>query len=55
MARIELRGIAHAYVAAPASEQDYALRPLELVWEDGGAYALLGYVAMLSALVTLHP
>ncbi|MFY0564111.1 ABC transporter ATP-binding protein [Archangium lansingense] len=42
MARIELRGIAHAYVAAPASEQDYALRPLELVWEDGGAYALLG-------------
>jgi glycerol transport system ATP-binding protein len=42
MARIELRGIAHAYVSAPASEQDYALRPLELVWEDGGAYALLG-------------
>ena len=42
MARIELRGIAHAYVPAPASEQDYALRPLELVWEDGGAYALLG-------------
>ncbi|MCY1074433.1 ABC transporter ATP-binding protein [Archangium lansingense] len=42
MARIELRSIAHAYVAVPASEQDYALRPLELVWEDGGAYALLG-------------
>jgi len=42
MARIELRGIAHAYVPAPVSEQDYALRPLELVWEDGGAYALLG-------------
>ncbi len=42
MARIELRGIAHAYVPSPASEKDYALRPLELVWEDGGAYALLG-------------
>jgi glycerol transport system ATP-binding protein len=42
MARIELRGIAHAYQAAPGSEEDFALRPLELVWEDGGAYALLG-------------
>ncbi|MFL5353867.1 ABC transporter ATP-binding protein [Archangium sp.] len=42
MARIELRGIAHAYGPAPESEQDYALRPLELVWEAGGAYALLG-------------
>jgi glycerol transport system ATP-binding protein len=42
MARIEFHGVAHSYVAAPASEQDYALRPLELVWEDGGAYALLG-------------
>jgi glycerol transport system ATP-binding protein len=42
MARIELRGIAHAYVPSPASDKDYALRPLELVWEAGGAYALLG-------------
>jgi glycerol transport system ATP-binding protein len=42
MARIELRGIAHAYVPVPMSEKDYALRPLELVWEGGGAYALLG-------------
>ena len=42
MARIELRGVAHAYGPAPTSESDYALRPLELVWEDGGAYALLG-------------
>ena len=42
MARIELRGVAHAYGPPPASEEGYALRPLELVWEDGGAYALLG-------------
>lgn len=42
MARIEFHGVAHSYVASPASEQDYALRPLELVWENGGAYALLG-------------
>jgi glycerol transport system ATP-binding protein len=42
MARIELCGVAHAYVPSPVSDKDYALRPLELVWEDGGAYALLG-------------
>jgi glycerol transport system ATP-binding protein len=42
MARIELRGVGHSYVAAPASDKDWALRPLELVWQDGGAYALLG-------------
>ncbi|WP_394821905.1 ABC transporter ATP-binding protein [Pendulispora albinea] len=37
MARIELRGISHTYAGgAPA------LKPLDLVWEDGGAYALLG-------------
>ncbi|ATB35925.1 glycerol-3-phosphate ABC transporter ATP-binding protein UgpC [Cystobacter fuscus] len=42
MARIELRGVAHAYRPSPTTDADYALRPLELVWEDGGAYALLG-------------
>jgi len=42
MARIELRQIAHSYASSPASEGDYALKPLDLVWEDGGAYALLG-------------
>ena len=42
MARIELRGVAHAYGPSPTSDKDWALRPLELVWEDGGAYALLG-------------
>jgi glycerol transport system ATP-binding protein len=42
MARIELRGVAHAYGPSPVSDKDYALRPLELTWQDGGAYALLG-------------
>jgi glycerol transport system ATP-binding protein len=42
MARIELQGIAHSYRPAPAGPEDYALRSLDLVWEDGGAYALLG-------------
>jgi glycerol transport system ATP-binding protein len=42
MARIELRGVAHAYVPEPSSDKDWAVRPLELTWQDGGAYALLG-------------
>ncbi len=42
MARIELRGVAHAYGPEPTLEKDWAVRPMELTWEDGGAYALLG-------------
>jgi len=41
MARITLDGIAHAYARQPR-EQDYALKPLQHVWEQGVAYALLG-------------
>lgn len=42
MARIELDGLAHAYVPHPQQPQDYALRPMTMTWQDGGAYALLG-------------
>src|SRR5664279_4281719 len=42
MARITLDGIAHAYGGKARSEQDYALKPLRHVWEQGMAYALLG-------------
>ena len=42
MARIELVDLAHSYLARPATPDDYALRPMNHVWEDGGAYALLG-------------
>ncbi len=42
MARIELENIAHSYRANPKSEDDYALKKVQTVWEDGGAYALLG-------------
>ena len=42
MARIELSGLAHAYGPDPRRDEDYALQPLDMVWEDGGAYALLG-------------
>jgi glycerol transport system ATP-binding protein len=42
MARIDLRNLAHAYGANPKEPRDYALKPLNHTWEDGGAYALLG-------------
>ena len=42
MARIELREVQHSYLDRPSKPEDYALRPLQHVWEDGGAYALLG-------------
>ena len=42
MARIELAGIAHSYKPNPTQPSDYALRPMEMTWQDGGAYALLG-------------
>lgn len=42
MAKIELRNLAHSYGGNPTAPEDYALRPMDHVWEDGGAYALLG-------------
>jgi len=42
MARLEIRGVAHSYRRDPQSDADYALKPLDLVWEAAGAYALLG-------------
>ena len=41
MARIDL-DLAHAYRANPQRDEDYALLPLKMRFEDGGAYALLG-------------
>ena len=41
MARIEL-DLAHAYKPNPKQDSDYALLPLKMAFEDGGAYALLG-------------
>ncbi len=41
MAKIELKGIGHAYTSIDG-EPDYALFPMDLTWEDGGTYALLG-------------
>ncbi|HEV7915220.1 MAG TPA: ABC transporter ATP-binding protein [Albitalea sp.] len=41
MARIDL-DLAHAYKPNPRQDEDYALLPLKMSFEDGGAYALLG-------------
>ena len=41
VARIDL-DLAHAYTADPQRDEDYALLPLQMRFEDGGAYALLG-------------
>ena len=42
MARITLENLRHSYSANPKSPEDYALKQLDVSWEDGGAYALLG-------------
>jgi glycerol transport system ATP-binding protein len=42
MAKITLDRLRHSYNANPASPADYALKEINLDWQDGGAYALLG-------------
>ena len=42
MARITLDHLAHAYNADPRTAEDYALKEINHVWSQGGAYALLG-------------
>ncbi len=42
MARITLDKLRHSYMAQPKATADYALKQLDLTWDDGGAYALLG-------------
>src|SRR4051794_24899358 len=42
MAKILLEKLAHSYNSRPAGEKDYALRQIDMAWEQGGAYALLG-------------
>ena len=41
MARIDL-DLAHSYKPDPQADSDYALLPLKMSFDDGGAYALLG-------------
>ncbi|NRG17481.1 ABC transporter ATP-binding protein [Rhizobiales bacterium] len=42
MAKITLENLGHSYMENPQSEADWALKKLNIDWDDGGAYALLG-------------
>ena len=42
MAEITLSSLAHTYETNPSSPEDYAIRKMDHVWHQGGAYALLG-------------
>ena len=42
MTQITLENLAHSYLPQPAGPEDWALKPMTLTWQDGGAYALLG-------------
>ena len=41
MAKIELKNVAHSYSPA-VEEPEYALKKCNLIWKDGGRYAVLG-------------
>ena len=42
MAKITLSRLKHSYYPNPKGPEDYALKEIDLDWDDGGAYALLG-------------
>lgn len=42
MAKITLSKLRHSYYPSPSKPEDYALKEIDLDWQDGGAYALLG-------------
>ncbi|MEO1536167.1 MAG: ABC transporter ATP-binding protein [Pseudomonadota bacterium] len=42
MAKITLSNLRHSYLPNPSGPADYALKEIDLDWQDGGAYALLG-------------
>jgi glycerol transport system ATP-binding protein len=42
MARITLSNLAHSYLPNPTRDDDWALKEMNHVWNDGEAYALLG-------------
>ncbi len=42
MAKVTLKGLSHSYLKTQSSEADWAIRGVDIDWNDGGAYALLG-------------
>ena len=42
MAKVTLKGLSHSYLKTQSSDVDWAIRDVDIDWNDGGAYALLG-------------
>ena len=42
MSEIILKNLRHSYLADPKTDEDWALKSMNIDWSDGGAYALLG-------------
>lgn len=42
MTEIQLRNLRHSYYPNPTTDDDFALKSVDLTWEEGLAYALLG-------------
>src|SRR6202051_3679508 len=42
MASIDLVDLAHSYSDTPADTESFALKPISMIWRQGGSYALLG-------------
>jgi len=42
MAKISLSNLRHSYLPNPTGPDSYALKEIDVEWNDGGAYALLG-------------
>ena len=42
MAKITLQDIRHSYYSSPTTDEDYAIKHIDTIFQSGGAYALLG-------------
>ena len=42
MSKIKLQNLSHSYLKTQNQKEDWALRNVNIEWQDGGAYALLG-------------
>ena len=45
MAKITLKDLSHSYLKTQSSDADWAVRDVNIDWEDGGAYACLLYTS----------
>ena len=42
MAKVTLKDLSHSYLKTQSPDADWAIRGVNIDWNDGGAYALLG-------------